>query len=262
MSFTTVSATVVDSDGIHWFRGSWNLTFVPNPSNPNLSQYLVDGTTPLSPSVISQKGTLDANGFFTLSLYDNTTVTPAGSSWRLTICPLSSAPCGFYNFAAAGASLDISSALTFLLPPPRFFATYPNYGYSDIEVILTNRPGATYYNVTIEAQKYYNDLTGTWGVYSPSMTMGTGVDLNTIQSSGVYYFPSGGYLNAPNPSDHTFSSPDTILEVFVDPSGFVMQRLLSLSDLYPTNFYIRCYVHQFTSTVWTAWNVFKGVGTA
>lgn len=162
MALTTVHAIMTDSDGVAWVRGSWKAEFIPNPDMPNLALYRVDGVSLLDPLQLSKQGFMDGTGFFSVSLYDSTSITPIGSSWKLTICPLSSAACGFYNLATVGPDLDISGALTFLMPPPRFYGVYPNYGYSDVEVIPSNKPGSTYYNVVLQAQKYYNDQTGLW----------------------------------------------------------------------------------------------------
>src|SRR5215469_9041708 len=158
---TNVQATVTDSDGQVWFGGTWSIIFVPNPDNPVVTNYNINGI-PLDPTVLTQSGVMDASGHFSVSLYDNTKITPINSSWRLTVCPQSSAQCGFYNFSTTSANIDISGALTFLIPPPRFLGVYPNYGYSDLEVILSSKPGSTYYNVMYQCQRYYNSNTSQW----------------------------------------------------------------------------------------------------
>lgn len=288
MSMTTVSATVVDSDGQAWFRGSWKLEFIPNPSNPVVTQYLVDGTSPLNPNVIRQTGNMDNSGHFSISLYDNTSITPIGSTWKLTICPLSSATCGFYTFSASGPSIDISSALTFLLPAPRFLGVYPNYGYTDGEVIITNKPGSTYYNVTIQAQKYYNDVSQTWAIVgtgpagapgasgppgAPSATppviiTATGTDLNTLTASGVYYIEQGTGPNTPSNASNTDMC---ILEVFAHTTPtfqapYILQRLWCSEDTFvgatPGRFYIRWYWWNGSANIWSSWFYYLPAGTA
>lgn len=271
MSLTVVSATVKDSDGQAWFRGSWKLEFIPNPSNPVITQYLVDGASPLNPNVILQTGKMDGSGYFSVSLYDNTTVTPIGSTWKLTICPLSSATCGFYSFSASGPSIDISSALTFLLPAPRFLGVYPNYGYADGEVIITNKPGSTYYNVTIQAQKYYNDSTQTWAIVgtgpagqpgppgNPSTIVFGQQDPNTLTTQGIYYLPDGMNANAPNPP-HQWDSRGGVLEVFYYQQNlsnspvpsYLFQRYQTYYDAYTFEsgeFFTRW----FGNNAWTQW---------
>lgn len=278
MAFTIVTATVVDSDGQSWFRGSWKLEFVPNSDNPNLSKYVVDGTTPLNPSVITQSGTMDSSGAFAITLYDNTSITPVGSSWKLTVCPLASSACGFYSFAAAGALLNISSALTFLLPPPRFLGVYPNYGYRDGEVTPSNKPGSTYYNVTQQVQKYYNDQTQTWAIVgtgpagqpgppgNPSTIVTTpGLDLNTFTTQGIYYLVQGSGANTPS---NMLNSDMSVLEVFAYSGAlqapYILQRLYSSQDTStaPGRFYLRWNWLQVSSNVWSPWFYFLPSGNA
>src|SRR6516162_3421475 len=86
---TSLSATVVDSDNVAWANGSWKLAFTPNPSHPNIGDYNINGT-PLAPGVTNQSGSLDSAGKFTASIYNNNVVTPAGSGWLVTVCPLAS----------------------------------------------------------------------------------------------------------------------------------------------------------------------------
>lgn len=278
MAFTTVSAIMRDSDGQNWIRGSWKLEFIPNPTNPNIAQYQVDGTSPLAPAVISQSGVMDNTGYFSLVLYDNTSITPIGSSWKLTVCPLSSAACGFYVFSAAGTSLDISGALTFLMPAPRFYGVYPNYGYNDTEVILSNKPGSTYYNVVLQAQKYYNDQTATWAIVgtgptgppglsgNPSTIINGAQDPNVLTASGIYILPDGlSGSNAPNPP-HTFDSRGGVLEVFnfagtPTQAPYIYQRFQSSNDASqgggwsPGESFTRWYCDVSNVMQWTGWNI-------
>jgi hypothetical protein len=84
---TTVTATVTDSDNVLWFGGTVTVQFVPNPSQPNLSVYRINGA-PLSAAIIGQGPiSLGLGGIFSVTVYDNTQVTPAGSSWQYTIVP-------------------------------------------------------------------------------------------------------------------------------------------------------------------------------
>lgn len=162
---TTVSFTVVDSDTTVWANGNWKLEFVPNFNYPNTASYNQNGT-PLSNSTLYQNGVLNGSGVGSFTTYDSTTITPVGSQWKLTMCPNSSAPCGIYTFATAGPTMNISSALTAIIPAPRFQASYPSYGYADLEAIPTSVPGSTYYNVTSQCQRYYNTLALTWSCAS------------------------------------------------------------------------------------------------
>jgi archaellum component FlaG (FlaF/FlaG flagellin family) len=50
---TTVTGTVVDSDGTTWANGTISVQFVPNPSYPNMSSYRIGGVA-LATSVTNQ----------------------------------------------------------------------------------------------------------------------------------------------------------------------------------------------------------------
>lgn len=184
---TTVSATVVDSDSTAWANGTWSISFVPSQSFPNLSSYTCNG----SALTTSYKGTLNGSGAFSQAMCTGSFTAPGGGSWNISICPNSSAPCGLLNFTTAGSTLDLSSAITAVIPAPRFAAVAGAYGYADVEAALALRPGATYWNVTSGAQKCYNASTPAWGacsaggggnVVSPSTT---GISLSDTSTEGV-----------------------------------------------------------------------------
>jgi hypothetical protein len=182
---TTVSGTVVDSDSTVWTNGSWSVTFVPNPSIPNISVYNINGT-PLSPSVINQSGALNGSGAFSFSIYQNAFITPVGSSWKVSICPNAVTACGALGFTAVGSSMDISSSLTPLIPPPRFHAISGTFGYTDAEAILQLIPGNTYWNVVSHEQRWWNGaawITWSGGVGTPCISI-----LNSLQynNSGTF----------------------------------------------------------------------------
>lgn len=175
---TTVTATVVDSDGQSWNNGTWSLAFTPNPAYPNLSSYLFNGV-PLNQAVTSQNGTMNGSGTLGFSVYQNGAVFPAGSTWTITVCPQATAKCSNYNFSTSLlTTLNISSSLNSLINPPRFPAVYGNYGYLDVEANTQLIPGASYYNVTSACQRVWSGTT--WGCSS------TG--------SGVYLPITGGTL--------------------------------------------------------------------
>jgi hypothetical protein len=56
-------------------------------------------------------------------------------------------------------TMDISSNLTAIIPPPRFDAVAGAYGYNDGEARLTAPLGGTYWNVTNNTQRYFNGTT-------------------------------------------------------------------------------------------------------
>ena len=151
---TTVSATVVDTDGTTWANGKWKIAFTPNPSQPNSSIYKIAGV-PLNPAVMNQSGSLDGSGAFSLSVYQTAPIAPVGSSWTLTVCPNATSACGIYKFTAIGGSMNLSSALTPVIPAPRFHPVSGTYGYNDGEAILSLLPGSTYWSVVSSTQRCY-----------------------------------------------------------------------------------------------------------
>lgn len=161
---TAVTATITDSDAQTWNNGIWNLAFAPNPSQPTISLYNINGT-PLSPSVMVQNGTMNGSGTLSFSAYQNGVITPTGSSWNLTVCPNASAKCTTYNFTTGLlASLDLSSVLSSQVLAPRFLAISGTYGYLDVEASVQLVPGSTYYNVTSSCQRVWSGTS--WGCAS------------------------------------------------------------------------------------------------
>ncbi|MDR3392453.1 MAG: hypothetical protein P4L77_12050 [Sulfuriferula sp.] len=183
---TAISATVVDADSTTWANGNWTLAFTPNPSTPNPAKYNIN-SVPLDPAVMNQKGLIDGSGNLSFSVYQTAPITPVGSSWTLTVCPNASAPCGVYNFTAIGSSMNIGSALTPLIPAPRFRALAGSYGYVDTEAIVQNTPGSTYWNVTSACQRYWSGSgwscpTGTVVTYPITIDKGgtSGTSVNQV----------------------------------------------------------------------------------
>jgi hypothetical protein len=144
---TTVSGTVIDSDSTTWTNGTITVQFIPNPSQPNLSLYNINGV-PLSPSVINQGPiSLGGSGTFSLSVYQSAAVSPSGSTWQYTICPNASSKCGVFTIQAVGTTQNLTSSITALIPAPRFLAVIGSYGYNNTEAQVSQVPGSLYYNV-------------------------------------------------------------------------------------------------------------------
>jgi len=91
---------------------------------------------------------MDGSGTFSISLPDNTTITPIGSGWRFSVCPNSSSPCVSTQITVSGASMSVSTQLSSVATGPRFSAGPKAYGYLDVEVSPVPLPGGTYWNVT------------------------------------------------------------------------------------------------------------------
>lgn len=157
---TTMTGQVIDTDGIAWSNGSWTMNFLPNPDQPTMNLYNINGT-PLSRTVTTQKGFLDAGGNISLSVYQNGAISPAGSKWSLQVCPNATGNCWTYTLVASGSTMNITSIFGINLPAPRFRAIIGNYGYNPMEAILNLTPGNIYYDVT---QQCYMGYSGSsWG---------------------------------------------------------------------------------------------------
>lgn len=167
---TTVTATVVDSDTTIWANGLWTLQFLPNPSYPSLAQYNINGV-PLTPAQLKQTGTMNGSGVLSLTTPTSSTITPQGSSWSLTTCPLATAPCGSYSFSTVGGTQNISSGVNASITAPRFNAIAGAFGYIDLEAILTVPVGGTYYNVTSSCQRFWSGAA--WSCPTGSGTFNT-----------------------------------------------------------------------------------------
>jgi len=194
---TTISGTMVDTDGTAWVNGTWRLVFRPNPQFPNENQYRLLNGAPLNTNVTHQSGTLNATtGGFVATIYDSTLITPTGSGWTLTICPLASAPCGTFQFVAAGSSMNVSSNLTAAIPAPRFTPIPGAFGYADINVITSLNIGAQYWNVVSGNLHCFNGQV--WVVCSGGGGGGGGTppggnvgELQTNGGSGVFTATAG-----------------------------------------------------------------------
>ena len=220
---TTVTATVIDSDGTMWINGSWSITFTPNPSQPNIGMYNINGT-PLSASVLNQKGSIDGSGDLSVTVYQNGAITPVGSTWTITVCPNAVTKCGIYNFTTASlSSLSITSPLTSIIPAPRFAPVSGTYGYNDAEAILQLRQGSTYWNVTTQLQECYGTSWGTCGGASGSflpIAGGVGTGAFQISNAGVYNVKAPPDGTAPAAGDG--STDDTA----------VLQHAVAYSELH------------------------------
>src|SRR5208337_4250858 len=93
--------------------------------------------------------------------YDNSLVCPQGSSWQFTVCPDASSKCGVLAVPTVGATVNLTTQINAVIPPPRFPATAGSYGYADNEAILSIPVGGTYWNVNSVCQRY-NTGGSTW----------------------------------------------------------------------------------------------------
>jgi hypothetical protein len=128
--YTSVTATLTDSQGTVWANATYTIQIVAPFNNSATLQN--QGVAPISPVV----GTADASGIITVSLDDNVVVKPAGSTWRFTICPNANVNnCSSSIQVVTGASLSLSTQLSASLIVPNISANPTIYrAYNDAEV--------------------------------------------------------------------------------------------------------------------------------
>lgn len=142
----SVTATITDSDSQTWNNGTWSVQLV----SPGGTPYYND--VPISSG--QQVGSLSSSGALAVSLYNSSTITPAGAYYSWILCSRTSAPCSSFNTLVTTANL--SSLLSGNVQVPRFPAGSGQYGYLDVEVSPVPLPGGIYYNVTTPIQRIWN----------------------------------------------------------------------------------------------------------
>lgn len=121
---TTVTATIVDPNGIPYANGSVTAQLVPaGVSNPTVGGNAINGT--VGPAAT------DDNGHFSMDLFCNTTggacttaISPAGTKWQFTVCnPGVPSPLGFGNqcftpaaITITGTTQDVSTQMNAVAP--------------------------------------------------------------------------------------------------------------------------------------------------
>src|SRR5271155_1888536 len=104
---TTVSGTITDAGAQSWNSGTYQFTFVPNQAYQPEPQYTWTG------GALTQNfaGTLSGTGTYSVSIPSNTAISPAGSTWAVTFCPLANSTCYFAgNITITGGTQTISPA--------------------------------------------------------------------------------------------------------------------------------------------------------
>ncbi len=198
-TYTVTGTGITDSDGVLWANGTEVINFVPNPSQPNPGLYTLCSTgAPLSSAILNQGPTSIGSGAsFSVTVYDNSAVCPAGSQWKFTTCPDASSKCGAVTLPITSAQ-DITSNIEANIQAPRFYATANTFGYADVEATLQLAPGNLYFNNTVENFRAWNGTA--W------FTLG-----------------SGGGGGTPNPPAYSIQAANTAL------NGFISDSLITVS---------------------------------
>jgi hypothetical protein len=160
---TTVSGNITDSpDGQAWFGGTYSFVFRVSPSNPT-GQYFWNGVPFSTSQTIA--GALDGSANYSVSIPSNTSITPAGSTWDLTVCPLATASCfTVQSISITGATQTVSPVppsirINMGSPPPNTRA------YTDTEMV-NGALGQQYFNVTQAALRVCSTFPCGWAISS------------------------------------------------------------------------------------------------
>ena len=140
---TTVTATLQDSSIQTWSNAIVQTIIVPPFGNP---APLLNNGVPIA--VPHSTFNADSSGAFTISLDDNSLLTPSGSQWKFILCPNATVTnCSIITLGISGASVDISTQLNNALIVP-VVNTVPTIfrGYNDTEAL--GGQGAVYWRVS------------------------------------------------------------------------------------------------------------------
>jgi hypothetical protein len=207
---TSVSGTITASDGQAYVNGTYTFQLVGGQG-----PYYLGGVL-MTTGQVTITGTLNSSGAFSAVAVGKTaSISPAGTSWLFTACPLASAPCWSQNIGTvSGTTLDISSTIT---PPAIKVTPTPNVlplAYQDSE-IQGPVVGTNYFNLTSSVARVCTAISGgvcTWassgGTPAVSSVFGrTGAitaqvgditPANTTGLSGSGASPIIGYYFGPN----------------------------------------------------------------
>ena len=183
---TTVSGTVTDAGSQVWLNGTYSFTFQPNPQFPTGPYTWTGGT--LNNDI---SGSLDGSGHYSVSIPSNSAITPAGSTWILTVTPNASSN----SFSTARTTITGGTqtlnvtppaiAINWSLPPGPALSAY-----ADSEITGTLPPGAEYFNTTALLTRVWNG--SAWG----NQGAGSGGSAGGATGDIQFKSSSGGFTNA------------------------------------------------------------------
>ena len=203
--YTTVTATVVDSDSTVWANAPYTWSFQPGYNQSNPANYSYNGAA-LNSTYLSGSGAANGSGVISITTYQNTLLSPIPSSYNLTVCPLASTTCATINFSTSSGSVDVSSQVNAAITAPRFHPVSGSYGYNDGETIGQLVAGSTYWNVTSNSQECYSIPAATWG----SCGGGGGGSIGGSVDSGYMPIAVSANTLGNGPIDYGVTTPDAL----------------------------------------------------
>jgi hypothetical protein len=201
---TLVSGTIKDATGQAFAGGTYQFDFHPSPANPN-GPYSQNGVPFNIRTSIS--GNLDSTGTLTnVPVPDNSTISPPGNQWSITLCPAATSACFSTILTISGASQSISSivppAITVNLnnPPPGGVSAY-----SDSEIVGA-KLGSQYFNLTDSTLHLCTSFSGSCTWISVGSNASSGFPI-TIGSTSIGAFSTTTSIAGLTLTNPTFTSP-------------------------------------------------------
>lgn len=184
---TSLTGTVTDSDLQVWANAGWTAQ-LQIPGGGGTAQFISGGAVPRS-----NNGFFDINGVILAgeTLPNNAQILPTGTTWKICVASVTSAPQQCFVFPVTGASFNFGSKLSSLITAPRIEAAKTNYAYNVVEIINP-----------VQGTGYINSITGTCAVFTGMGYAGCGgggapVTTGSIQrNNGGTLGPSLGNIDA------------------------------------------------------------------
>jgi hypothetical protein len=187
---STVTGTITDGAAQAYANGTWKAEFIKSPTGSG-SLRRTDTLALVDSSSLSATGSLSAVGAFSTSLLRNDFVTPSGSQWRFTFCPLATTNCFTYQATIAAGAVDIGAAASAIAPiinvsiPSDYARSVPR-AYQDGEV-SGYEVGSQYFDISTYVPKWWN---GT--VWFPAKLGGSGY----VACHTLFALNAGAQINA------------------------------------------------------------------
>lgn len=155
-STTSVTATLIDSDGTAWAGCTWNATLASPLGRPTIAGAPV--------ALTFASGSCNSSGVLSTTLTDTTSIQQAGATWTFIIQPNASVgPSTITGVVVSGTSQSLSAILSAGLNLLRFQAGSTAsgrsaYGYANVEVSPLPDPTAVlgYYNIVSNSACVYS----------------------------------------------------------------------------------------------------------
>lgn len=225
---TAVTATITDTNGQAWSNGTWSATLVPQQG-----QSLPERDPTGAPVTSFYSGSMDGTGTLTVTLGNNSLLTPVGSRWQFQLCPQANAGCVQSFQTVFGSTINLSSQLSAVALSPTVNPTPISWAYNDAELKVIPGFGQLYYNTISSCYRFFNGSSwvslcsggGGGSSYSPVAQVPGGTingtnttfTLTGTPATGSLIFQWNGQVLQPNVG-YTLSG-STVTTTIAPPSG-------------------------------------------